>query len=280
MQAEVGALLAELDPQAYVLDCEFNMDKYNILTPAPNSRCVLVSASSTRLERACRQAQAPARACLLCNGTATLELRLIDRVLGVQHDRVLDLRKTHPPFPTRVSRFPSHAPCFQLTYVCTCMRVQDFIKNLRAKRPDAPVLLIEGVLSLRLICRLLAGTGRINPAMSIAGHDATKAWLSPKDGLSQNVTRNGYRKAFNRSNPDHVYTSAICCPSRLLNGYLNGYCELLDLRDRLSSLNLARVLTNSLRLPDCAQQAGGRRGEGRVLSRWLGQAWRSDRNGL
>ena len=51
MQAEVGSLLAELDSQAYVLDCEFNMDKYAIVKPSPNSRSVLMYISMKILQQ-------------------------------------------------------------------------------------------------------------------------------------------------------------------------------------------------------------------------------------
>ena len=87
MQQEVGALLSELDPSIYVLDCEYNMDQYNETTVA-------------------------------------------------------------------------------------CLTYQ-FIKQLRAARPDAKVLLIEG-------------------------HDGTRNWMFEGEQLSENRTRNGYRSAYNK----------------------------------------------------------------------------------
>eukprot|EP00041_Stephanoeca_diplocostata_P023196 m.565100 g.565100 ORF g.565100 m.565100 type:complete len:818 (+) comp22240_c0_seq1:34-2487(+) len=55
----------------------------------------------------------------------------------------------------------------------------DFIKSLRARQPHAAVLLIEG-------------------------HDATRGWMDPAVQRAQNLTRNGYRKAFNRLVAEHV----------------------------------------------------------------------------
>ena len=49
----------------------------------------------------------------------------------------------------------------------------NFIKNLRAKQPNTPVLLIEG-------------------------HDETVKWMNNGQDVHQNSTRNGYRSAFNR----------------------------------------------------------------------------------
>jgi hypothetical protein len=92
MQKEVGALLAEMSAEIFVLDCEYNMDED-----------VAVMGNWSVVE------------------------------------------------------------C--LTY--------EFVKNLRAKQPGTPVLLIEG-------------------------HDETVKWMNNGQDVHQNSTRNGYRSAFNR----------------------------------------------------------------------------------
>ena len=68
--------------------------------------------------------------------------------------------------------------CKYNTSVVDCL-TYDFIKGLRAKRPDAKVLLIEG-------------------------HDETKGWINQKVAAGQNGTRNGYRAAYNKLLADGV----------------------------------------------------------------------------
>ena len=55
----------------------------------------------------------------------------------------------------------------------TYNRTLVFIRALKAKRPDMPVLLIEG-------------------------HDHARAWISPPTALQQNQTREAYRRAYNQ----------------------------------------------------------------------------------
>ena len=55
----------------------------------------------------------------------------------------------------------------------TLQRTLVFIRALKAKRPDVPVLLLEG-------------------------HDHARAWISPPTALQQNQTREAYRRAYNQ----------------------------------------------------------------------------------
>ena len=55
----------------------------------------------------------------------------------------------------------------------TLNRTLVFIRSLKAKRPEVPVLLIEG-------------------------HDHARAWISPPTALQQNQTREAYRRAYNQ----------------------------------------------------------------------------------
>eukprot|EP01045_Picozoa_sp_COSAG04_P055655 COSAG04_NODE_25548_length_306_cov_0.729469_1_plen_64_part_01 len=56
-----------------------------------------------------------------------------------------------------------------LSQVETLNRTLVFIRALKAKRPEMPVLLIEG-------------------------HDHARAWISPPTALQQNQTREAYRR--------------------------------------------------------------------------------------